>query len=88
MPKGSKDEMGKEASTVPADMNRDAYGAQVRARLGGREVIPPPSRYQLFTPVIDTFVNIPSPKGRGFQEPSSYCVARDHEAGLHATPLF
>ena len=32
------------------------YGAKVRARLGGREVIPPPSGYQLFTPVIDTFL--------------------------------
>jgi 4-carboxymuconolactone decarboxylase len=54
--KGIKDEMGKEASPVPADMNKDAYGAKVRARLGGREVIPPPSGYQLFTPVIDTFL--------------------------------
>jgi 4-carboxymuconolactone decarboxylase len=54
--KGIKDEMGKEASPVPADMNKDAYGAQVRARLTGREVIPPPSGYQLFTPVIDTFL--------------------------------
>ena len=33
---GIKDEMGKEASPVPADMNKDAYGAQVRARLAGR----------------------------------------------------
>jgi 4-carboxymuconolactone decarboxylase len=54
--KGIKDEMGREASPVPADMNKDAYGAQVRARLSGRDVIPPPSGYQLFTPVIDTFL--------------------------------
>jgi 4-carboxymuconolactone decarboxylase len=54
--KGIKDEMGKEASPVPADMNKDAYGAQVRARLAGQDVIPPPSGYQLFTPVIDTFL--------------------------------
>jgi 4-carboxymuconolactone decarboxylase len=54
--KGIKDEMGKEASPVPTDMNKDAYGAKVRARLGGWEVIPPPSGYQLFTPVIDTFL--------------------------------
>ena len=53
---GIKDEMGKEASPVPADMNKDKYGARVRARLAGREVIPPPSGYQLFTPVIDTFL--------------------------------
>ena len=43
--KGIKDEMGKEASPVPADMNKDAYGARVRARLTGRDVIPPPSGY-------------------------------------------
>src|SRR5215510_16264585 len=54
--KGIKDEMGKDASPVPADMNKDAYGAKVRARLAGRDVIPPPSGYQLFTPVIDTFL--------------------------------
>jgi alkylhydroperoxidase/carboxymuconolactone decarboxylase family protein YurZ len=54
--RGIKDEMGKEASPVPADMNKDAYGAKVRARLAGQDVIPPPSGYQLFTPVIDTFL--------------------------------
>ncbi|NIW91431.1 MAG: hypothetical protein GWN20_00610 [Phycisphaerae bacterium] len=32
------------------------YGARVRARLAGWETIPPPSGYQLFTPVIDTFL--------------------------------
>jgi alkylhydroperoxidase/carboxymuconolactone decarboxylase family protein YurZ len=54
--KGIKDELGKDASPVPADLNKDAYGAQVRARLAGQDVIPPPSGYQLFTPVIDTFL--------------------------------
>ena len=54
--KGITDEMGREASPVPADMNKEAYGARVRARLAGREVIPPPSGYQLFTPIIDTFL--------------------------------
>jgi 4-carboxymuconolactone decarboxylase len=54
--KGIKDEMGKDASPVPADMNKDAYGAKVRARLAGQDVIPPPSGYQLFTPIIDTFL--------------------------------
>jgi 4-carboxymuconolactone decarboxylase len=54
--KGIKDEMGRDASPVPADMNKEAYGAQVRARLAGQDVIPPPSGYQLFTPVIDTFL--------------------------------
>jgi 4-carboxymuconolactone decarboxylase len=54
--KGIKDEVGKEASPLPADMNKDEYGAKVRAKLAGQEVIPPPSGYQLFTPVIDTFL--------------------------------
>jgi len=54
--KGIKDEMGKEASRQPADMNKDEYGARVRAKLSGRDVIPPPSGYQLFVPVIDTFL--------------------------------
>jgi 4-carboxymuconolactone decarboxylase len=54
--KGIQDEMGKEASPVPADMNKDAYGAKVRARLAGWETIPPPGGYQLFTPIIDTFL--------------------------------
>jgi alkylhydroperoxidase/carboxymuconolactone decarboxylase family protein YurZ len=54
--RGITDAMGKDASPVPADMNKDTYGAKVRARLAGRDVIPPPSGYQLFTPVIDTFL--------------------------------
>jgi 4-carboxymuconolactone decarboxylase len=54
--KGIEDEVGKEASPLPADIDKDAYGAQVRAQLAGQEDIPPPSGYQLFTPVIDTFL--------------------------------
>jgi alkylhydroperoxidase/carboxymuconolactone decarboxylase family protein YurZ len=54
--KGIRDEMGKEASPVPVDFNKDEYGAKVRARLARQEVIPPPSGYQLFTPIIDTFL--------------------------------
>ncbi|HUI45202.1 MAG TPA: carboxymuconolactone decarboxylase family protein [Nitrospirota bacterium] len=54
--KGITDKIGKEASPVPANMNKDEYGAKVRAKLAGQEVIPPPSGYQLFTPVIDTFL--------------------------------
>jgi 4-carboxymuconolactone decarboxylase len=54
--KGIKDEIGKEASPAPAGMNKDEYGAKVRAKLAGQEVIPPPSGFQLFTPVIDTFL--------------------------------
>ena len=54
--KGVKDEIGKEASPLPADMNKDEYGARVRAKLSGRDVIPPPSGYQVFVPIIDTFL--------------------------------
>ncbi len=54
--RGIKDEIGKEPSPVPANMNKDEYGAKVRAKLAGQEVIPPPSGYQLFTPIIDTFL--------------------------------
>lgn len=53
---GFKDEMGKEASPLPADMNKDEYGAKVRAKLSGNDVIPPQSGYQLFAPAIDTFL--------------------------------
>jgi alkylhydroperoxidase/carboxymuconolactone decarboxylase family protein YurZ len=54
--KGIKDDIGKEAGPLPANMNRDEYGARVRAKLSGRDVIPPPSGYQLFVPIIDTFL--------------------------------
>jgi alkylhydroperoxidase/carboxymuconolactone decarboxylase family protein YurZ len=51
-----EDEIGREAGPLPAGMNRDEYGARVRAKLLGRDTIPPPSGYQLFAPVIDTFL--------------------------------
>lgn len=54
--KGIKDKMGKEASPLPSDLNKDAYGAKERARRTGSDVIPPPSGLQLFAPVIDTFL--------------------------------
>lgn len=53
---GIQDEVGNEASPVPADMDRDSYGANVRAKLAGWETIPPPGGYQLFAPIIDTFL--------------------------------
>jgi 4-carboxymuconolactone decarboxylase len=53
---GIKDEIGKDASPLPADLNKDEYGTQVRARLARWDVIPPPGGYQLFTPIIDTFL--------------------------------
>jgi 4-carboxymuconolactone decarboxylase len=54
--RGISDEAGSEAAPLPAGTNRDEYGAKVRATLAGQKVIPPPSGYQLFTPVIDTFL--------------------------------
>lgn len=59
---GIKDEIGPEASPVPTDMNKDEYGARVRARLAGQETIPPAGGYQLFTPIIDTFLRISLPE--------------------------
>jgi len=53
---GIKDEVGPEASPLPADMNKDEYGARVRAKLAGWETIPAPGGYQLFAPIIDTFL--------------------------------
>ncbi|HKK04949.1 MAG TPA: carboxymuconolactone decarboxylase family protein [Gammaproteobacteria bacterium] len=54
--KGITDEEGPKASPLPADMDKDDYGARVRARLAGRDGIPAPSGYQLFAPVIDAFL--------------------------------
>ena len=54
--KGINDKMGQEASPPPAGLNRDEYGAKVRAKLSGSDVILPPSGFQLFVPVIDTFL--------------------------------
>jgi len=53
---GIEDKIGSEASPLPADMDRDEYGANVRAKLAGWETIPAPGGYQLFTPIIDTYL--------------------------------
>lgn len=54
--KGLKDEEGKDATSLPADLDRDAYGARVRADLAGLEEIPPPAAWQKFSPVADDFL--------------------------------
>lgn len=54
--KGIKVVEGKDASPIPATLNRDEYGAQVRAQLGGLNKIPPPAKWQQFSPVIDRFL--------------------------------
>ncbi len=54
--RGIKDEAGREATPLPVGTNRDEYGAKVRATLAGQKEIPPPAGYQVFAPVIDTFL--------------------------------
>lgn len=54
--KGIEDAMGKEASPVPPDFDRDEYGAKVRATLAGREKDISGANWQLFSPTIDTFL--------------------------------
>jgi 4-carboxymuconolactone decarboxylase len=54
--KGIEDVQGKEAGSVPPDLDRDEYGAKVRAKLAGLNTIPPPAKWQLFSPVMDTFL--------------------------------
>lgn len=54
--RGIADEEGREAGPLPAHWDRDGYGARVRARLAGVDTIAAPSGYQLFVPVIDTFL--------------------------------
>jgi len=54
--RGIKDATGKDASPLPTDLDRDEYGAKVRAQLGGLDKVPPPAKWQEFSPVIDRFL--------------------------------
>lgn len=54
--KGIKDAQGKEASPIPPDLDRDDYGAKVRAKLAGLDTVPAPAKWQQFSPAIDTFL--------------------------------
>jgi alkylhydroperoxidase/carboxymuconolactone decarboxylase family protein YurZ len=55
--KGITDEEGRDASPVPADLDRDACGARMRADLSGLKEIPAEEApYQKFAPIIDTFL--------------------------------
>jgi len=54
--RGIEDIVGKEASPVPADLDKNAYGAKVRAQLSGLPKDYSGAPYQLFAPVIDTFL--------------------------------
>lgn len=53
---GIDDEVGKEASPVPPDFDKDEYGAKVRAKLAGREKDISNAKWQQFSPAIDTFL--------------------------------
>lgn len=53
---GIEDIVGKEASPVPADLDKNGYGAKVRAQLSGLSQDYSGAPYQLFAPVIDTFL--------------------------------
>lgn len=54
--RGITDVEGKAASPLPSTLDRDAYGARVRADLAGQKEIQPPSGVLAFAPVIDTFL--------------------------------
>ena len=54
--RGVKDNAGKEASPVPADLNRDEYGAKIRAMLSGLDEVPPEAKWQKFNPVMDQYL--------------------------------
>lgn len=54
---GIHDEIGRDASPIPVDLDRDAYGERVRADLAGLKEIPSTKApYQEFSPIIDTFL--------------------------------
>ncbi|MDE1153579.1 MAG: carboxymuconolactone decarboxylase family protein [Micavibrio sp.] len=53
---GKTDIDGKDASPLPANADKDDYGAKVRATLAGQSAIPAPAGYQLFAPTIDAFL--------------------------------
>lgn len=53
---GIEDAIGKKASPVPPGFDRDQYGAEVRAKLAGLEKDITGAEWQLFSPVIDTFL--------------------------------
>ncbi len=53
---GIKDERGKEASPLPADFDKNAYGAKVRAQLAGLDQDIAGTKWQEFAPAIDTFL--------------------------------
>ncbi|NLC70600.1 MAG: cupin domain-containing protein [Desulfuromonadaceae bacterium] len=53
---GINDKTGREATPVPADFDRTAYGHKVRNSLVDRDISKRTSGYPVFTPVIDQFL--------------------------------
>jgi 4-carboxymuconolactone decarboxylase len=53
---GIKDIMGKEATFIPKDIDKNEYGAKVRAQLVGLPKDPKPSGYRAFSSIMDTFL--------------------------------
>lgn len=53
---GINDPQGKESRAMPGDLNKDDFGANMRAKLRGVTEIPEPSGYQVFAPIIDTYL--------------------------------
>ena len=54
--KGIKDEIGKEASPLPANINKDKYGEGSPLKIVGNAGRTAKSGYQLFAPAIDVFL--------------------------------
>lgn len=53
--KGIQDNVGKEATPLPNDIDKNAYGTEIRRKLAGWDEVPPAQGYQLFAPVIDVY---------------------------------
>jgi 4-carboxymuconolactone decarboxylase len=53
---GIKDIIGKEATFIPKNIDKNEYGAKVRAQLVGIPKDPEPSGYRAFSPIMDTFL--------------------------------
>ncbi len=54
--KGINDKAGKEATPVPADLDKTAYGHKVRNSLVGSDMSKRTSGYSVFTPIIEQFL--------------------------------
>ena len=54
--KGIKDEQGRESSPLPENMSKDTFGSKVLADLLNVETLPPEKGFQIFTPIIHTFL--------------------------------